>query len=1724
MSSSESERKQRQLVRAKVVATTNRQSTITRIQFISNMAKRVHEEPTLINEFLAAAQDLDSLWDKFMANNEAVLNALLDLDLLAEFSSDLECQVRALYTSTVAVVKRINADNNTFIDGDCKVNDNCLSGWEKGVAYGSRLPEIPLPSFSGSLFEWPVFHDRFDALVGRRTDLSNIERFYYLLGCLKGEALQAIHNIPVSEANYTLAWSSLVERFHKPRQLAVSIVEKLLASTVHVEETLSGLKEFVALFSDNITLLKSLRIPDLSDFLLFSLSSRCLPLATRRRFEAGFVGDFPGVENLMSFVKSRVATFEVAGTPVFDQRTIQPTGKFRSSTFASTKLNRKPHAVLISTKATGSVTRITCSFCEETHANEKCHLLTSMSVADRSNLCREKSVCFQCLSPSHWSNKCKLRKPCKHCNRRHHTLLHSSSKITAAPTAQTSNVGHTTLVGRSDQPAVLLGTALVHVRDSVGVMHSVRALIDSASQISAISTDCVNRLGLRRKKWTVPLSGLAGVSVPNVEGVVDCDISPRYAPGEIMPIKAWILPQVTSSMPTRQLPNNVKDKFTHLALADPEFFRPAPVDLLLGADVFSQVFDGKRVSVDNNYPTAYSTLFGWVIIGTISDTTITNHASHLVSLTVSLEDAMERFWRIEEPEPAPPTFTDEGKCEEIYLSKRSRDASGRFEVPLPFRGPIEKEQFPGSRQVALRRFENLERKLKSDTKLHQAYVDFMRDYLSSGHMSIAPEPGMYFLPHHAVFKSSPVIKIRVVFDASSQVASGHSLNSRLYTGPKLQQDIVDILLRFRVHKFVFTADVCQMYRQILIQPPYKPFQHIFWRESPLHELKEYQLNTVTYGMSCAPYLALRVLKDIAEQDCSDFPAVRDAILSQTYIDDMCVGADTVSHILKLQCDLENILKGAGFQLKKWISNVEEVLLAVLPEDRLLESLQFDSETVGVTKVLGIQWDAPSDLFSYDVQPLSQVTTKRGVLSVIARIFDPLGFLAPAIFYAKFILQSIWRIGVSWDERLPPDLADKWQIFMAELPMLSKVKIPRYLGTYIGYRVILCGFCDASERGYAATVYVRLVASDGSISVSLLGTKTKMAPMKSSTIPRLELCSAVLLARWMSRLKVTLDHKLFVTDVFAWSDSQIVLSWLNTPHTNFKIFVSNRVHQIHELMPQCTWNYIPSSENPADCASRGITPGDLIRQSLYWSGPDMLRQPLVNRSCDWSQIPVDQLPETKIVSLTTTIDSPTEEWFNRFSSYTRMIRVTAFLRRFIGRCRKQSYIHRFLTSSELQEALLVIVRSSQKHSFGEWFSNTVEGKRLPRHLAGLQPMIDHRGVICVGGRLQNSDLPHEQKHPILLSKTSHLSKLLVRHWHLATCHAGPRLIASLVMRKFWIVSIRVVIRNVRSKCNVCVRLAAQNPQPLMAELPGSRVQSCRPFSRVGIDFAGPLSMRECMLRKARQYKVYIAIFVCMTIKAVHIEVVSSLSTEAFLAAFDRFVARRGLPQDIFSDCGTNFVGAANCLRRLINQEEHRQVITSHSACSWHFNPPGAPHFGGLWEAAIRSVKTLLVRTLGSHNPTLEELSTVLCRIEAALNSRPLTPMSSSSQDLDYLTPGHFLIGQPLLAVPETPVSEETRLISRWKLLNQCCQAFWRRWSSEYLSSLQNRTKWSKTQPNIKVGDMVIVKNNSTPPLTWLLGRVITVFPGKDGIVRVARVLTKQGEVIRPVVKLVLLPTG
>jgi len=372
---------------------------------------------------------------------------------------------------------------------------------------------------------------------------------------------------------------------------------------------------------------------------------------------------------------------------------------------------------------------------------------------------------------------------------------------------------------------------------------------------------------------------------------------------------------------------------------------------------------------------------------------------------------------------------------------------------------------------------------------------------------------------------------------------------------------------------------------------------------------------------------------------------------------------------------------------------------------------------------------------------------------------------------------------------------------------------------------------------------------------------------------------------------------------------------------------------------------------------------------------------------------------------------------RFSGLRKMQRVLAYCLRVADRARKRPIVSGPITWQEYERTMFKVVLYTQRSYYPELYNQleNLNSVISPNSLAQLAPFVDVNGIIMIGDRIRHLGLKTDAKHPILLPKSSHLAKLIIHHYHHNTLHDGTRLITSLIQRRFWAVSIRAAIQQVTFKCVVCTRYKATAPQPMMADLPSVRVQQCRSFISVGMDYGGPFTIKESRPHNAKTHKAYFALFVCLSTKAVHLEIVTDLSTEAFLASLDRFVTRRGIPAQIFSDCGTNYVGAARQLKSLFQDASTQEALHARVPCQWIFNPPAAPHFGGIWEAAIKSTKSRLKKIIGIQVYTLEELMTLITRVEGVLNSRPLVATSSDPNDLSVLTPGHFLIGQPIMEI-------------------------------------------------------------------------------------------------------------
>lgn len=406
----------------------------------------------------------------------------------------------------------------------------------------------------------------------------------------------------------------------------------------------------------------------------------------------------------------------------------------------------------------------------------------------------------------------------------------------------------------------------------------------------------------------------------------------------------------------------------------------------------------------------------------------------------------------------------------------------------------------------------------------------------------------------------------------------------------------------------------------------------------------------------------------------------------------------------------------------------------------------------------------------------------------------------------------------------------------------------------------------------------------------------------------------------------------------------------------------------------------------------------------------------------------------------------------------------------------------LQPQELEDALYRIIFNIQQQHFQNDIARAQKKKDPQGVLKCLNPFLETTNgfnLLKVGGRLEFAAISDGQKHPIILPSKINFVVCYVRHLHLTNYHAGPKALMALIRQRFWIINSRNLCRKIVNSCPQCTRYRPKLLQQMMGNLPVERLNPARPFARCAVDFCGPINTYYRVRGKV-PYKTYVAVFVCLATKAVHIEVVSDLSTDAFIAALKRMIGRRGLPTDIFCDNATNFVGANSKLKQLksflFDSGNKNSIINycSNQFINFRFIPPMAPHFGGLWEAAVKSAKGHLNRTLFNTRLTYEELATAMIEIEAILNSRPISPLSSDPSDFEALTPGHFLIGSALCALPDRDVSTNNiDQLQYWARISAIKQRFWERWSHDYINELQTRNKWTSSNSNVVPGSMVTI---------------------------------------------------
>ncbi len=1151
----------------------------------------------------------------------------------------------------------------------------------------------------------------------------------------------------------------------------------------------------------------------------------------------------------------------------------------------------------------------------------------------------------------------------------------------------------------------------------------------------------------------------------------------------------------------------------HIASEIPALDSEAHILLLLGRDILRVHKVRKQINGPNNTPFGQKLDLGWVLVGEVClgdvhkpsvssfKTNIlengrpslfipcTSHVhikekitSNLTALHMAHD--FETHWNMNKDNIGQTLFIrseNDNKSalsieDEVFLKIMEKDAfqdnSNSWVATLPFRSP--RPVLSNNREQALSCLSSLRRTLERKPDMKEQFATFMQKLFDSDHAELAaPLPKgkeCWYLPLFGVYHPKKPDQIRVVFDSSAQ-HEGISLNNVLLTGPDLNNSLIGVLMRFRKECVAVMADIQQMFHCFVVREDHRDYLRFLWYcDNDLNkDIVEYRMKVHVFGNSPSPAVAIYCLRRAAEKGAPQHgPDTRHFVERGFYVDDALISLPTEEKAIDLLKRTQASLSESNLRLHKIVSNSLHVLEAFPTEDHAKEikDLNLSGTTMPTQRSLGLNWETATDTFTFKVSVNDKPFTRRGVLSIINSLFDPLGLVAPVTIQGRFLLRELSIEVLDWDEPLPQEKRGEWETWRHSLKDLQNLHIPRPYTpnshSEANHKEI-CVFSDASTKAIGAVAYLRAVDGDGQISIGFILGKAKLTPKNQPTIPRLELCAAVLAVEVAELIVQEIDFK--PDAITFYCDSKIVLGYIYNETKCFYVYVHNRVQRIRQFSEPKQWRYIPTEHNPADIASRSIHASQLVK-SNWFTGPAFLHKPHEDDFIMTGNFAlVDPDSDTEIRSIVTACITGmkdkqlTSDRFQRFSSWKSLQRAIASLIHVAcsfrssnesNTCSGWHLCSQAHTVSELLKAKNVIIRSVQKESFSKDIETLSKGGNISSKvpLSKLNPFLDGDGLLRVGGRF--ADFSYPEKNPVILPGKHHVSALLIRHYHERVEYQG-RIFTEGAIRAagLWLIGGKRCINSILHACVTCRKLRGKLEMQKMSDLPPERLSVSPPFTYTGLDVFGPWTVVARRTRGGQALsKRWAVLFTCMSTRAVHIEVIMSMDSSSCINALRRFFAIRGPAKQLQSDCGTNFIGACNEIEfhKVVKETKEQRYINS-EGCTWAFNPPHSSHMGGAWERMIglarRILDSMLMRE-GHSNLSDEVLCTLMAEVAAIINSRPLVPVSMDADSPLILTPAMLLTQKSGSPPPAGNFSEKDIYKRQWRQVQSLANQFWCRW--------------------------------------------------------------------------------
>ena len=1637
---------------------------------------------------------------------------------------------------------------------------------------GIRLPKINLPKFGGDITEFNAFWQSFECAVHANESINGAHKLNYLMNLLEGPAYRVVAGLDITEENYIHAVETLKTRFGNKQRIISAHMQALLKLQELPNEKVSHLRTILDKINIHVRGLESLGMPQESyGSLLIPIIMQRMPGEITVQVARKVTEDIWPIKEILDIIRREIEARELSESVSVSRKTVQQPPKV---SFGTTK----------SFVSKGN-TKETCYLCSKGHLTIECTEVTDVN--KRTEILKKAKRCFKCLKTGHLAKECERK--CKKCGGGHHQIICFKSKEkSVAEQAEQASV--TTMV--NDKKQILLQTAKAYALAADDVTKiPITILFDSGSQRSYVSEAMKKKLSLPSEHSEIMNINTFGTDKHEKKICKLVTVRVDVA-GQIVSVKALAYHTICSPISARVTVSEYPH-LRGLHFADSVEESEKHIDLLIGADHYYEFITGEIIkghsgpvavnsrlgwllsgpsAVENHSISCTNVNSNLVLDRSPHEVVISDSElgqDHESTKSKEIIESLREFWYHESLGlPEIDNIKTPDKCGDSEEADQGEQFDitfngTRYEVGLPWRSDISNESISDNFDLCSQRLKSLHSRLKNDPALFNEYNAIFQEQLRNGIIERVPDNStfqgkLHYLCHHGVVrKDHETTKLRIVFDGSQKSGSKQlSLNDMLVLGDNFMPSLFDTLIRFRAHSIALTADIEKAFLQIEIKESDRDSLRFLWFDNIAEanpSVVTFRWCRLAFGLKPSPSILGATIKQHISLFQDEYPEVV-KVLSHLYADDLSCGVDSREEALNLYKTSKEILAKGGFNLRKWKTNDKALLASIKAaegseggsseksnEPPVSEDKQSYSDySMGLptadqaTKILGVNWHPQTDELFFNLQQIYQFAeqlppTKRSLLKVAAKVFDPLGCLSLFTIKLKVFFQELCIEKVPWDEPLSGDNLKRYDTLLSEANNIKGIKVPRSF-VKPGERVKsveIHAFSDASEQAYACVIYLRVLYESGEVEIHFVASKAKVAPIKKQSIPRLELLGATLMSRLVDSVRKVLQEEFPHTTLrqFYWVDSMATLCWIKNNRV-WQQFVRHRVNEILSISNRDEWFYCPGPQNPADLPSRGKSGSSLQTNFFWWQGATFLR----SDPSEWPQPPkefistnameekVKNEPEVTYVMVNSqepvTLNLQTVFDIHKHSNKGKLLRTLSWVLRFIDNLKarlrgKSVNKENEISGEETDRAEMVLIKSIQSKAFIKelhyLFKDDKEQTKAPLYVSQFNLFLDTHRVLRCRSRVSKSSVIDSGKNPILLPPGHHYAFLLIKEAHKEVYHNGTRETLNLLRQTYWVPRGREMVKKFVRKCLLCKKLeglpfrTSFNP-----DLPPDRVDDSPPFTNTGLDFAGPLIVKYA----AGSKKCYICLFTCMSTRAIHLELVESLEVDAFIRAFRRFCGRRGLPSTLWSDNAKTFKSASKEVKRLVTSPRLHEFLSS-KAVRWKFITEKSPWEGGTWERLIRSIKRCIIKVIGRAFLDFHEMRTILVEVEGVINSRPLTYVHDDTEGISYpLTPSHLINGRNLLHLPqyryEEIVSIYETLSKRAKYNRLLLGQFTRRWRNEYLLGLMEAYRPTQVQskPNVQVGDVVLLKDDNKKRSFWKIGRIEQLIKGKDDVVRSA----------------------